>query len=139
MHAIRLRGPWEFSIGGRGVRGRIDFPCTWRELLSAVMIAGSGPGNSTSITLSRRFHRPTGLAPGDRILLSLAHSGRDLTARLNGVELALVARADETLAADITGKLSDHNELAVELAPPSPALLDSALPLLEATLEIHSA
>jgi hypothetical protein len=43
------------------------------------------------------------------------------------------------LEADITGQLADHNELAVEFAPPSPALLDSRVPVLEATLKIHSA
>jgi hypothetical protein len=139
MHAIRLRGPWELSIAGTNVAGRIDFPCTWRELVSAVASAGRELADRDCVTLLRRFHWPTGLASGDRVLLLLVHSGRELTARLNSTELALVARSDESLDAHITGELSDHNELAVDLVLPSPALLDSTAPVLEAILEIHSA
>ena len=139
MHAIRLRGPWEYSIGGTSVAGRIDFPCSWRELTAAIPSAAGKPLDWTPATLLRRFHRPTGLEAGDRVLLSLAHCGQGLTARLNGAVLELLKRPDGTLEADITGLLADQNELAVDLAPPSPALLDSSTPLLEATLEIHSA
>ena len=139
MHAIRLRGPWAFSIGGTSASGRIDFPSTWRQLVSAAASAGREPTDRNSITLRRRFHRPTGLETGDRVVLSLAHSGKGLTARLNGAELALLAQSGGSLEAEITSSLADHNELAVELAPPSTAPLDSAASVLEATLEIHSA
>ena len=134
MHAIRLRGPWELSIGGEIVGQRIVLPCTWRELIAA----NAEVSGCRSLTLSRRFHRPTGLQTGDRVLLSLGHRGHRLNARLNGAELPLVARPDGTLEADITSRLIEPNELAVELAPPSPAPLDGTESALEATLEMHS-
>ena len=135
MHAIRLRGPWELSIGGANVSQRIDLPCTWRELFAA----SAEVSGCCSLTLSRRFHQPTGLQAGDRVLLSLADRGQRLTARLNGADLPFAARPDGTHEADITGILIGHNELAVELVPPSPAPLDGGESALEATLEIHSA
>jgi len=89
--------------------------------------------------LLRGFHRPTGLQAGDRVLLSLAYAGGKLTARLNGGSLPLHDRPGGSFEADISSQLADHNELAVEIGPPSPALLDSTAPVLVATLEIHSA
>lgn len=87
----------------------------------------------------RRFGLPTGLEPGDRVLLRLRHSGSRIAARLNTSGLPLTTEPDGIHQSDITGLLSQRNELVVELTPPSPAPSDSTATVLKATLEIHSA
>ena len=131
MHSIRLRGPWEFSIRGSGASGRIDFPCTWQELVDA---AGSTSG---AIVLTRRFNKPTGLESRDLVWLSFRSPAASLTAALNGTPLALKGQPDGSWQAEITTLLADRNELPVELAPPSPPLPAVADASLEVELRIE--
>ena|SRR5687768_9205729 len=132
MHSIRLRGPWEFSIRGSGASGRIDFPCTWQQLVDA---AGGSIGEG--IKLARRFNKPTGLEAGDRVLVWLRSPAAKLTAALNGTPLALQDQPDGSWQAEITTLLADRNELTVELAPPSPPLPAVADASLEVELRIE--
>ncbi|MGH8245145.1 MAG: hypothetical protein ACREUU_01790 [Gammaproteobacteria bacterium] len=133
MHAIRLRGPWEFSIGGTSIAGRIEFPCSWRQLCDA---AGS---QADAIRLTRRFNKPTGLQQRDSVLLSFRYCGAILTAQLNGASLSLRDGPDGSQHAEVTSQLADRNELIVEFAPPSPALLATDDCCLDVELQIHSA
>lgn len=82
---------------------------------------------------------PSGLESGDRILVTLRHSAGNIVARLNGAVLSLTAEPDGTHQADITRQLAERNELAIDLAPPCPAPLDSRDIVLEVTLQIQPA
>ena len=61
-HRIRLDGPWEleWTSGQTTPPRRIRLPADWNELFA------SGGG---SVRLSRRFHEPTNLGPGDEVAL----------------------------------------------------------------------
>ncbi|HUE74730.1 MAG TPA: hypothetical protein VMP01_27930 [Pirellulaceae bacterium] len=141
-HTIRLRGPWEFAIAGTQIAGRIELPCDWSDLLSAVTSPGKPSfflGAKAAITLRRHFHLPTGLEPGDRVLIVLRWQSPHATAQLNGTALELAEEADGSHQADVTGALSARNELAIDLEPLCPAPFHSRDPILEAALQIHPA
>ena len=91
----------------------------------------------SAVTLRRQFHLPTGLEPGDRVLLVLRWESPFVSAQLNGTDLQIEVRSDGSHQTDVTRQLTARNELAINLAPPSPAPLDSREPILEATLQIH--
>ena len=111
-HSIRLRGPWDFSIAGTQIAGRIEFPCDWSEIPSPAAVA---------VRFRRYFHLPTGLEPGNQVLIVLRCQAPHLTAQLNGAELALERQSDEAYQADVTRQLAARNELTINLEPPSPA------------------
>lgn len=140
MHSIRLRGPWEFSIRGTQITGRIVFPCSWPEMIAAVSDAKPTAvflAEPLAVMLVRRFNKPTGLEEGNRVALLLRHCSPSVTAQLNGSPLTLREQSAGSHQADVTSLLGQRNELAVALEPPSPAPLDSIAPILEATLEIY--
>jgi hypothetical protein len=141
MHSIRLRGPWEFSIPNTQIGGRVEFPCTWFELLTAAMNAGRSAllsEEKASLTLKRRFHRPTGLESGDRVWLDMVSLSPSIRAELNGTPLALIEQSAGFWRAEIVDQLAGRNELTIDLEPPCPAPLDTCEPILEATLQIVS-
>lgn len=139
MHAIRLRGPWEFSIAGTSLSGRIDLPCD-RSELAAALATGSSAADPLAekgpITLTRHFHLPTGLEQGDRVWLAVRCIRPVRAARLNGMPLPLAEQGDGSQRAELTGLLSPRNELAIDLPLPSPAPPISSTPILEVALEI---
>jgi hypothetical protein len=142
MHAIRLRGPWEFSLSGTPASGRIEFPCDWPKLLSSVMSAGGAavvPAEKAALTLRRHFHLPTGLVTGDRVWLVARFVCAPVAVQLNGTAIQLVEQSDGSHRADITDQLAPRNDLAIVVQPPSPAPIDSRDAVLEVALEIQSA
>ena len=67
VHRIRLKGPWDaaFVDSATGVTGewrRFQVPVAWRDLW------GERAG---TVRLRRRFHRPSGLEPGDRVMIRI--------------------------------------------------------------------
>ena len=95
-HVIRLGNAWETPADGTGQR-----VSRWR----------------------RRFGRPGGLGPGDKVVLVVERPGLSATAVLNGVPLPAVVPGGRW-ANDVTPLLADRNELVLDLAtaepPPEP-------------------
>lgn len=92
-HAIHLGAAWE-APGPYAVGGTI-----WR----------------------RRFGRPTGVEPADRLLLVVADRGVESRIRLNGVWLPPLPAGAGRWEEDVTPLLRDRNELELVMAAPSPA------------------
>jgi hypothetical protein len=67
----------------------------------------------------RRFGRPGGLGPGDRVVLVVERSELPAAAALNGVPLPAVVPGDRW-AHDVTPLLADRNELVLEIGLPEP-------------------
>jgi hypothetical protein len=68
---------------------------------------------------TRRFGRPGGLEPGDRVLLVVAAAAVAAEVRVNAVSLPpLTAHADRWTH-DITPLLRDRNELRITVAAPA--------------------
>lgn len=102
-HVIRLRGPWECAALGSG---RIQLPASSAAL----------HGLTGSVSFSRRFGMPTGLAGHDQVwLLIEPHSPG--TARLNEQSLGSFS-AENPVAVDVTKQLKHRNELTLELILP---------------------
>lgn len=92
MHVIQLRGPWECETTGRAER------FDWER--DAAVLAAEGP-----LTLVRRFGRPSGIEPGDRVWLVIAGFA--------SAEVSLNdARVDE-LRCDVAGLLAARNTLRI--------------------------
>jgi hypothetical protein len=88
-------------------------PCEWRSIF------GNRGGR---VQFSRRFHRPTGLEPGDVVRIVFDGIGGAATIGMNGEPLVSrrehetsPARETEVLACDITSLLQPANQLVVEL------------------------
>jgi hypothetical protein len=64
------------------------------------------------VRLTRRFGRPTGLDPGDRVLLVATSATVASDVRLNGMPLPPIA-AGGRWEQDVSGLLCDRNELVV--------------------------
>ncbi|MEZ6061290.1 MAG: hypothetical protein R3C19_13180 [Planctomycetaceae bacterium] len=114
VHEIRLAGPWEFT--------RAESPdspqrCT---LPIAVDEARQAPG---AVTLTRRFHRPTGLDAGSQVRIAVDFRGDTPLVAVNGVLLDMCecsVPASETQQAEfnITGALRDFNTLTIDVRGP---------------------
>jgi hypothetical protein len=68
----------------------------------------------------RRFGRPTGLVPGDRLFLVVERPGLSASATLNGCELPAIAAATARWTCDVTALVVDRNELVFAADGPSP-------------------
>jgi hypothetical protein len=91
------------------------------------------------VTFRRYFHLPTGLEPGDHVLLVMRHAGPFRSVKLNGTALRFVEQPGGSVRADLTGMLAPRNELTIDLEPPSPAPPHMREAILEVALEIHPA
>ncbi|MHB0955093.1 MAG: hypothetical protein ACYC0X_01810 [Pirellulaceae bacterium] len=89
MHVIRLREPWQVS----------------REA-------------DHRVVLRRRFHCPTGLESGDRVLLVVEGLIGERSVTLNGNHLAMESDTAGTLRAEIHAQLIGLNEIVLELTGP---------------------
>lgn len=67
----------------------------------------------------RRFGRPGGLGPGDRVVLVVERPELPAGAALNGVPLPAVVPGDRWTH-DVTPLLADRNELVLEIGLPEP-------------------
>jgi hypothetical protein len=110
-HRITLRGPWEYELldpsqvaGAKSGKARL--PDEWISLF------GEYRGR---IRWKRRFHRPTNLAPHDRVCLVFTGVGGRGMAALNGELLGEITAAPPARIFDITRRLRGEEELVVEL------------------------
>ena len=85
-HVIRLRGPWELSWHGDGIREaphRVRLP----DGLPEALARRSSAPSATTLRLTRRFGCPTGVSAADRILLEIIVAPQPLAVLLNGESL----------------------------------------------------
>ncbi len=109
MHIIRLRGPWEKQVDGRGEVIRVDVP----DIETPTLAVAEAGDRRASILYSRNFNLPSGLDPQDRVRLNIAAwLGRLRSVRLNGRTLAI---GDAPLRIDLTDRLQRHNSIRLEL------------------------
>jgi hypothetical protein len=136
MHSIRLRGPWELYLPGKGEPRRIEMPATWQTLLA---LAGDTPLPSPA-RLRRRFGQPTGLTPSDQLHLVIESSAAACQIELNGQPLGSIAPSQQSSSFDITALLRPRNELLILLAIPQreSAPPEAESPLRDVRLEIVS-
>jgi hypothetical protein len=120
-HIIRLRGPWQQES------------------------AQPGSPSAQSIQIwRRRFHKPTGLDPGEAVWLVAQSTTPLLRATLNGAIVDLRSSSDESAInlydGEITLRLEANNELMLELCAPPISNVEKgdALPA-EVRLEIRRA
>lgn len=107
-HLIRLRGPWRLESGER-----IKLPTNWS---AAFGVAREG-------VLSRTFHAPTNLTPGDGVVLHVESPQR--------IERILLGDAQIKNGADIAAILAPSNRVTVSLTRQ-----DESAGVLEAWIEI---
>lgn len=97
-HSIRLRGPWEFEVMGRWVRGEGGEWRLEREGLPAggkVEMPGSfgavlGEDFFGRVRLRRRFHAPTGLGEGSLVWLVVESVEGEAEVMVNGVAMGRI-------------------------------------------------
>lgn len=124
-HVIRLRGPWEYRVlaslspptgGGRQVEtsvppsGRLTMPADWGATLGADFCG--------RVAYHRRFGRPTGLGPADRVELAIDRVDALGSVRLNGESLGEIPAGGQPWRCDVTARLRRRNELIVEVELP---------------------
>jgi hypothetical protein len=134
-HVIRLRGPWRWwpaDGASQAVGGRVQLPNAWSAL--------GGPSRPQRVRLTRTFHRPTGLSPAVAVRVIVDGRGARGELTLNGKRLG--ALAEGRAAFDVTGVLTETNELVIEAARPpcpnpGPLAHSSEAALPETWLEIH--
>ncbi|KAA5544557.1 hypothetical protein FYK55_09565 [Roseiconus nitratireducens] len=115
MHTIRLRRPWT-RIAHR-------FPASEPVIDHKVDVPDSdGVPRASDVTYQRRFNRPTGLAPDDRVLLRI-EAWKAATIRVILNDAPLFTRdvshtadsVDAGVTLDISNTMQSSNSLAIEL------------------------
>jgi hypothetical protein len=86
VHTIRLRGPWQIE------------------------------SSKGTVTCRRRFHQPSGLEEGERVLLVVDSRGPPGHVKLNGQAVGTIQAAFERF--EITGQLRPFNELNIQFVAP---------------------
>lgn len=121
-HAIRLRGPWEFEVlkranetsgetsGMRPVSGKTSLPCDWSETL--------GRDFRGRVRYRRRFNRPSGLDPHERVWLVVEGVDAFGAVALNGRQLGEARGYASPASFDVTELLQPGNELLLEVELP---------------------
>jgi glycosyl hydrolase family 2 len=147
-HVIRLRGPWEFEVVENASAltsprsGKAKLPCDWSEAL--------GREFRGQVRYRRRFNRPSGLDPHERVWLIVEGVDAFGAATLNGRELGEVRGYALPASFDVTDLLAQGNELLLDVelprglpdgpAPLRPGREDLAAgPIGEVRLEIRAA
>ncbi|HEV7223095.1 MAG TPA: hypothetical protein VGN42_10375 [Pirellulales bacterium] len=146
-HVIRLRGPWEFDVlegaaaPAMPCSGKAKLPCDWSEAL--------GREFRGQVRYRRRFNRPSGLDPHERVWLILEGVDAFGAATLNGRALGEVRGYALPASFDVTDSLAQANELLLDVelprgSPDGPAPLRPGRedlaggPIGEARLEIRA-
>lgn len=126
-HRIRLRGPWDFRVIARTVlvaagesvldtgmlppAGKMVMPADWGATLGADFFG--------KVEYARAFHRPTGLAPEQRVELVIDDVDAWAVVSLNEVELGRASDATpRPLRFDVTHGLQPRNQLTVLVERP---------------------
>ncbi|NLX97029.1 MAG: hypothetical protein GXY83_12715 [Rhodopirellula sp.] len=104
VHRIRLREPWRHL--------RVEGNVQWR----------------------RKFNRPSGLGPEQRIWIEVKNRSRGVAVYLNGRHLGETPAGAEAVRFELTGLLDLHNEITL-MSTDAPQRLPSPLPA-EVSLEI---
>lgn len=132
-HRIRLRKPWErydqtlqMHDGGKIVAS--DVPTASSEShvdvpdLSRAEFTGSSVATNPvyRATYLRKFHRPSGIEPDDRVQLEVgAVRGRIAEIRINAIVISDHGEFDRNPSSsnrlELDDRLVDHNELEIEL------------------------
>lgn len=111
MHVIRLHGPWTAEVWGPEVAEtrRVHLPRDWPALTETA--------RHSLVTLSRRFHRPTGLEAATRISLAIPRGWPVVVLTLNGDALSSPELREERLLFDLSDKvrLREAHDLRIEL------------------------
>lgn len=131
IHRIRLKGPWEIvpPASSSGEFERHAMPQDWRTLF--------GPVAGTS-RFCRRFHRPTGLTPHDRVFIRFPEGMGTISSVTINENEAVWDESDPSLV-DITSHLVNFNELSFLLSFDPAANPETPGGLWEtAILEIHA-
>jgi hypothetical protein len=78
MHVIRLHGPWTAEITGSGPpeTRRVHLPREWSDLAELT--------RASSVSLLRRFHRPTGLDATTMVILAIPRAWPLAAVTING-------------------------------------------------------
>lgn len=122
-HVIRLRGPWRYDVivrAGTAVEmareaeppttGQMTLPDDWGDVL--------GNGFRGRVRFTRRFGRPSGLEPHERVWLVIGGADASGMATLNDRPLGRVPGYCLSGHFDVTELLEDRNELAVDVELP---------------------
>jgi hypothetical protein len=128
VHPIRLRGPWQFQVlwqsevrtpnptrqkqqADFATEGTVQMPIDWEQHL--------GSDFRGCVRYARNFGCPTALEPHEAVFLVLA--GLDAIGRveLNGERLGEMTFATGAARFEITHRLNERNELAVEVELPN--------------------
>jgi len=125
-HTIRLRGPWEFEVAESASAstsprsGKAKLPCDWSETL--------GREFRGLVRYRRRFNRPSGLDPHERVWLIVEGVDAFGSATLNGRALGEVRGYALPASFDVTDLLAQGNELLLDVELP-PELSGEPAPL----------
>lgn len=145
-HRIRLRKPWHRHDHALGIDGpaapqddvtgdggatddaaaasviQVDVP---DRSPNDIRRAPGGADRVRRVIYCRKFHRPSGLGPGDRVQLAIgAIIGRIAEIRINAVAISLPPTSfrnesqqpdDIAMRLSLDGWLADHNALEIEL------------------------
>ncbi|HPM81075.1 MAG TPA: hypothetical protein PLF81_10260 [Candidatus Anammoximicrobium sp.] len=122
-HVIRLRGPWEHRLvartsppaGGPPGTGTSELPPSGWVVMPADWNATLGPSFCGRVAYHRRFGRPTGLGPADRVDLVIDGVDASGSVRLNGESLGEIPLGWQVWRCDVTARLRPRNELIVEV------------------------
>ncbi|EAQ81177.1 hypothetical protein [Blastopirellula marina] len=102
-HSIRLNGPWQAYFGTDANPTRIQLPRDWSTIPAVTRDDG--------LKLTRAFHAPTGIAPGDEVVLVLDELPISGKVSLNGQELGDFSRSERFT---ITQHLALRHEIKIE-------------------------
>jgi len=125
-HVIRLRGPWEYRLvetapplaGGPPGTAVGELPPSDWVVMPADWNVTLGPSFCGRVAFHRRFGRPTGLGPADRVDLVIDGVGPSGSVRLNGESLGEIPLGWQVWRCDVTTRLRQRNELIVEIERP---------------------
>ena len=119
-HVIRLRGPWEFEVLEREaascaeslakLAGKATLPCDWSDAL--------GDDFRGQVRYRRRFNRPSGLDPHERVWLVVEGVDAFGSATLNGRALGDIRGYALPASFDVTDLLGAGNELNLDVKLP---------------------
>ncbi|UUO08360.1 hypothetical protein M4951_08600 [Blastopirellula sp. J2-11] len=101
-HSIRLNGPWQAYFAADADPTRIQLPRDWSTIPAATRDA--------DFKLMRAFHAPTGIAPGDEVVLVLDELPISGKVSLNGQELGVFSRSERFA---ITEHLALRHEIEI--------------------------
>jgi len=130
-HRIRLRGPWELQwVGNDAVPShRVRLPAEWLEVV----------GNQVGvIRLTRRFHKPSHMGPGERADLVFQHWPGRWAVTLNARAVETIEDCGGPEHRAVTDLLEPSNVLTLErrIEPGSASMPASSFG--EVSLEIRS-